>query len=133
MMTSNLSHAIISLRKTVACFLALGVDPLLIPKNVHSDNMWTYFQSPRAKEIYRTLNQIASDNNLPGQVVTIHIKQWVDDAQKNRSRTNMLAFNICTATFLTLNGNGDIRYDTFVIAIGLKKERPQHCQEIDQH
>jgi hypothetical protein len=120
-MTSDLSHAIISLRETVACFLALGVDPLLIPENVHSDNMWTYFQSPRAKEIYREAHQIARDNNLSGQVVTIHIKQWVDDAQKNRSRTNMLAFNIRTATFLTLNGNGDIRYYTFVIAIGLKK------------
>jgi hypothetical protein len=119
--TSDLSHAIISLRETIACFLALGVDPLIIPENVHSDNMWRYFQSPRAKEIYRTVNQITGNTNLPGQVVPIHIKQWVDDTKKNRSRTNMLAFNIRTATFLTLNGNGDIRYYTFVIAIGLKK------------
>ena len=50
--------------------------------------------------------------------------------KKNSSRTNLLSYNIRTITFLHHGGNGDIRYYTYVLSVGIKGGNFEEVQKI---
>jgi hypothetical protein len=119
----------------VASFTAGGACKLEVPTNEEfaaksSMDFDSYYLSPIALSVYSEVSKIALVRGLEGKVFSIHIKDWADDAQKNSSRTNLLSYNIRTITFLRHGRNGDIRYYTFVLSVGLKGSDHEEVERI---
>jgi hypothetical protein len=58
------------------------------------------------------------------------MKDWGNDAQKNRSGRNLLLFHIWTITFMTLRGDGNVAYYCFMVALGLKSKNHEILEQI---
>ena len=129
-MTSEGTHAIVSLRETVLSFLALGIDDLRFDPAQLEDPSSSYFSSLAAIAINRRVAATRHPSYPCPKVTLIQLKDWGDDAQKNRSRTNHLTFHIRTITFMTLRGNGNVAYYCFIVALGLKSNNHEILEQI---
>jgi hypothetical protein len=134
-LTPDKKHAYLHLGPVVASFLAGGVASLSAPTGRELDpststEFTSYYTSPVARSVYADVAKIALLRGLEGKVFSIHIKDWADDAQKNSSRTNLLAYNIRTITFLCHGGNRDIRYFNYVLSVGVKGSDHEEVERI---
>ena len=134
-LTPDKCHAYLHLGPIVASFLAGGVDSLLVPSATELlpsglKDFTSYYTSPVAKAVYADVEKIAVMRGLHGKVFSLHIKDWANDAQKNSSRTNLLAYNIRTITFLCHGGNKDIRYYNYVLLVGIKGSDHEEVERI---
>ena len=134
-LTPDKRHAYLHLGQVVASFTAGGASKLEVPTveefaSKGSTDFDSYYLSPIALTVYSEVSKIALLRGLEGKIFSIHIKDWADDAQKNSSRTNLLSYNIRTITFLRHGRNGDIRYFTFVLSVGLKGSDHEEVERI---
>jgi hypothetical protein len=129
-MTPDGTHAIVSLRETFSSFLALGIDDLRFDPAQLEDPSSSYFCSLAAKAINRRVAATRHPSYPLLKVISIQLKDWGDDAQKNCSRTNLLSFHIRTITFMTLRGNGNVAYYCFIVALGLKSNNHKILERI---
>ena len=122
LMTSDGYHSYVPLPQIVAGFLGSGVHDLEVPSaaELNSDAMASYYTSPRAMEVYQESNRIAIIKGLEGQCFSLHIKDWADDAQKTARASVFSSYNIRTCTFMKHRMNGDIRYYSYPISLGVK-------------
>jgi hypothetical protein len=102
-----------SLQGIVASFIAMGIE-LEVPST-------SYFSSNNAKSTNRRAAKLQNEFRCLSKVTPIHWKDGGDDAEKNRSsHRNLLSFHLHTFTSLTLDGNRDVNYYCFVVALGPK-------------
>jgi hypothetical protein len=117
-MTDDHSYAVVVLEQLVSIFIGLGIDPMYVPPST-SPFVSSYHHSPSAVSVYNDVQNL-SRRSFNGKVVTLFLKTWGDDAEKNNTRTNILSFNIQAVTFMCVFGNGDFRYYCFLLSLGMK-------------
>jgi hypothetical protein len=81
-MTSDGTHAIVSLRETVSSFLALGIDDLRFDPAQLEDPSSSYFSSLAAIAINCRVAATRHPSYPLLKVISIQLKDWGDDAQK---------------------------------------------------
>jgi hypothetical protein len=129
-MTPDGTHAIVSLRETFSSFLALGIDELCFDPAQLEDRSSSYFCSLAAKAINRRVAATRHPSYPLLKVISIQLKDWGNNAQKNWSRTNLLSFHIQIITFMTLRGDGNVAYYCFIVALGLKSNNHEILERI---
>jgi hypothetical protein len=125
-MTPDGTHAYVSAKEVCSFFFACRFDPLIHPSldqiSVQRLNkkIPNFFYSPVVHDIR---SQSSTEPDSQGRVpLTCYIKEWSDDASKNKGQrgNNLVSFNLRTITFLTPGKNGDPRYYNFLLSLGLK-------------
>jgi hypothetical protein len=120
-MSKDMTHATVSRQGIVASFIAMGIELFNVDPTVLKVPSSSFFSSNVAKTTNRRAAKLQNEFRCPSKVTPIHWKDWGDNAEKTRSsRRNLLSFHLRTFTFMTLDGNGDVDYYCFVVALGLK-------------
>ena len=117
-------HAYVRLKEIVAGFLGSVHCDLTVPSEreyQNKDITDSYYTSEVAREVYGKSKVIANIHGLNDKCFSMHIKDWADDAQKAQFIiTEFGSYNIRTITFMKHRTNGDIRYWTYPVSLGLK-------------
>jgi hypothetical protein len=112
-MTPDGTHAYVSAKEVCSFFFACRFDPLIHPSLDQisaqrlNKKIPNFFYSPVVHDIG---SQSSTEPDSEGRVpLTCYIKEWSDDASKNKGQrgNNLVSFNLRTITFLTPGKNGD--------------------------
>jgi hypothetical protein len=80
----------------------------------------SYHHSPSAISVYNDVHNLSCRSFNGKVLVTLFLKTWSNDAEKNTTCTNILSFNMHTITFMCIFGNGDFHYNCFLLSLSMK-------------